>query len=41
MTYYWKRTKRNGSIAEGGYTWPRRLFGVIFLGEKYERLYSR
>lgn len=35
-TMYWKRTNKNGSLAEGKYTLARRIFGRIFLGERYQ-----
>jgi hypothetical protein len=38
ITYGWKRVKRNGSTAEGGYSIARRLIGRAFLGERFIRL---
>ena len=34
-TYYWHLTKRDGSQAEGKFSLARRVFGRVFLGEKY------
>lgn len=35
-TFYWKMTRKNGTVVEGRFAFVRRAFGRIFLGEKYE-----
>lgn len=38
VTYCWSCEKKDGAISEGGFSWARRLFGWIFLGEKFTKI---